>query len=734
MSIKTTVGQVALVGGDRYDQPSCILVDERTARFARGRKRGNLYVLVEVSGQAAGRDYVAEELLEAVRDTYYGLRGSITAGLQEAIRKANALLFEDNRNSLPGEQRTAGISCVVLHEDNLFVGQAGPAATYLVRDGQVARFPERSLWLEAPPAVDPDSAPLGTRSDVNVALYHNQVREGDMALLLETGLARGLTPQSWVEIMASASTDVLLRTLLKLGKGGDLSVLVIQLGEGADTLAQARAVAREQNAGSPASRTRAVEGGTILGENASRAERMLRATGLGLLAVVAGVASSLATLFKRMMPGPPRSDQVPRRQITPVTRSRRTPKRRSRATPSRAPSESARKLLTALAVAIPLIVAVAVLVVLMRRGRAERGEIEALWESASASWTSAQTSWSSDEALARTYLAEAERSVTELLERRPDHADAADLQQRIRVLSDRINRVERITWIEELNRYPGGADLTRIVVQGTNVFVLDRNAGKLYHHRLDEQQQALEPGTQDNVLVSNGDVVGDVLVGDLVDVAWIPVGGVRQKPGLGILESGGALLDYDPTTGELTSQRLMGSETWRFPKLVGGFFGRFYLLDSVAGKIWRYPPAPDGYSSAPDDWLRTDTDLIRVEDMAIGNSIYLLSADGAIDKLTAGEPDTFDTSGWDTPPENPSALFTRRPEDVKSVYVADRGNSRIVQAGKDGRFERQFWLAEVQAEEAGNALESVSSLFIDEIGRRAYFLSGHTLYLAMLPE
>jgi hypothetical protein len=367
----------------------------------------------------------------------------------------------------------------------------------------------------------------------------------------------------------------------------------------------------------------------------------------------------------------------------------------------------------------------------MRRGQAERGEIEALWESASASWRSAQTL---DDAEARPYLEDAEQKVLELLERRPDHADAADLQQLVRVTMDQVNRVERINWVAELNTYPGDADLTRVVVQGTNVFVLDRNAGKLYHHRLDDAQQALELGTENNVLVSTGDVVGSVLVADLVDLAWIPVGGVRQKAGLGILESGGALLEFDPTTEDLTSQQLVAWDTWQFPKLVGGFFGRFYLLDTVAGKIWRYPPTPDGYSSAPDDWLRTDADLMRVEDMAIGNSIYLLSADGAIDKLTAGEPDTFDISGWDTPPENPSALFTRRPEDVKWVYVADRGNSRIVQAGKGGEFEHQFRLADSQTPEDGNPLDSVSSLFVDEIGWRAYILSGQTLYLARLPE
>jgi hypothetical protein len=172
----------------------------------------------------------------------------------------------------------------------------------------------------------------------------------------------------------------------------------------------------------------------------------------------------------------------------------------------------------------------------------------------------------------------------------------------------------------------------------------------------------------------------------------------------------------------------------QFPELVGSYYGRFYLLDSTANQIWRFSPTVDGYSTPPDVWLQTEVDLAGVEDMAIGDSIYLLYADGKIRKLSAGEPDAFDISGWDNPPRSPSALFTRPPEDTKWLYVADRGNGRIVQANKEGQFMRQFRMLDTQAAENGDALASTTSLFVDEISGHAYILSGQSLYLLILPD
>ncbi|MGD8793289.1 MAG: hypothetical protein PVF47_12125, partial [Anaerolineae bacterium] len=135
----------------------------------------------------------------------------------------------------------------------------------------------------------------------------------------------------------------------------------------------------------------------------------------------------------------------------------------------------------------------------------------------------------------------------------------------------------------------------------------------------------------------------------------------------------------------------------------------------------------------PDDWLQESIDLAGVVDMAVGDSIYLLYANGQLRKLTIGRADDFDISDWDMPPRSPTALFTRPPDEAQWIYVADRGNGRIVQCGKEGLFKQQFRLAEAQVAENGDPLTEVSSLFVDEIVGHAFVLSGQKLYLLILP-
>ena len=59
--------------------------------------------------------------------------------------------------------------------------------------------------------------------------------------------------------------------------------------------------------------------------------------------------------------------------------------------------------------------------------------------------------------------------------------------------------------------------------------------------------------------------------------------------------------------------------------------------------------------------------------------------------------------------------------------MADAGHGRIVEFDKEGKFVRQFRLAE------GQALRSVRSFFVDEVNGFLYFLTNDALYKTDLP-
>jgi hypothetical protein len=369
------------------------------------------------------------------------------------------------------------------------------------------------------------------------------------------------------------------------------------------------------------------------------------------------------------------------------------------------------------------------------RQRQQNAEVETIWEGIDALMTEADAS--DDPTIVRSLLAQANGLIDDLLRIRPDDPDAASTRETILQRIEESSHVRRVRWESELLSYSGDVQLTRVVVEGVHVFVMDRRANVVYHHQLDDFRQTLLPGTEETVLVHKGQQIGGILVADLVDMTWMPVGNGRQQPALVILETGGAAIEYDPGTGALTAHRVAAWETWVYPSRIGSHTGRLYVLDSRDGQILRYAPREGGYTKMPDEWLKSEVDLVGVADMAIGDSIYLAYANGQLRKLTNGRPAEFDVSDWDVGPGRVSALYTRPPEEMKWLYIADPDNGRIVQCGRDGAFNRQYRMADSETAEVGDPLAAISNLFVDETepdGPRAYFLSENRLHMIILPD
>jgi hypothetical protein len=735
IQLKTAIGHLSILDGVARERAENVLAIEPSPLIPLGRGKGNLYALVEVAGEGMERDEVRRLLLETIYKEYFRAPGGITAGLRQAIKAANAQLFRENRDRPTAERLIGGVSCVALRENDAYIGQSGPALVYAAHKGELARYPETSPWLDLPPTQRVDEGyvvPLGVRRDVEIDLFHCRVQPGDTIVLAETALAQTAGQDNIATAVVYQEIDMALAYLKRLASGRDCSALVIEilaameeaeaeiLEEEREPFVEVESLAgrvrpeRERQPAGPS----ALERVTTLGENlTSRLDLvgLLRGLGGGLMAGLAMLGNGVTTLFKRILPGAETPEPVPGGRVAQARR------------PRAAAEAKGNKVMVTLAMAIPLIVALFVGVVYLQWGKAREARFVELVEQAEASHALALTT--SDKPAARRLLHEAQGFLTEAQTLKPEDPVVGGLQEEIQAALDKINNVVKLYWIGALQRYDDpGSNPGRVIVSGIDVYALDRGTDRVYKYLLNEVGDGLQGLDVDPVLLRKGDQREDIVVSDLIDMVWMSVGSGRQTSNLLVLESGGSLLEYDPVFG-LTVLPVGDKDKWRYPQLIGSYFGNFYLLDSQANQIFKYLPTADGgYSNPPEAWLQVDVDLVGVVDMAIDGYIYLLYADGRILKLMGGELAPFEQTELDEPLRGPTAIFTSPDEDTKFLYVADAGNRRIVQFSKEGQFIRQFRPAEA------GVFDQLKSLHVDEIGSKFYILSGNSLYMANIPE
>ena len=75
-----------------------------------------------------------------VAQTYWATTGSITAALRQAAAAASRHLFRSNLRSDPSSRCYGSLACGVLRGDDLFILQAGPAQTWVLRGDNAEQF------------------------------------------------------------------------------------------------------------------------------------------------------------------------------------------------------------------------------------------------------------------------------------------------------------------------------------------------------------------------------------------------------------------------------------------------------------------------------------------------------------------------------------------------------------------------------------------------------------------
>ncbi len=824
--ITSVVGQLSISGGkSRPNAPNQIAVREPKSADAPGAGKGDLFIITEVQGNVTKRDVLEKQLTQAIRDTYYLSRGSITASLRRAMQAGSDLLYYRNQHKPSADHIIGGAVVLVTNGEEAFVAQIGPTAFFAVLGDHIRRYPAHSIWLDentSTTAQDEETSALGQDSVIEPGLHHLRVGVQDKLVLTDSRLSARLPLRELVHAVDPGNVKSAIKKLTAINPSPSASAIVLEVvaaktkGLGSlkisapkiSTLAplsnflkrkqvppkpvlkpvtaqvtstleptmqapghtsavftstsimqkslqwlgglasSTPARATESQPGPPVSvpleadvtpyqppedndmrlntneqqfeadpmRSEATfrPETTVRQETPSTFQKIVPGIGIGLFTLIALLGTGLKNIFNMLLPG---------------VNDEQNPRQAGMQAQHQPPSNASLKLLRNIAIAIPILAIIVVIISYLQNGRIREAEYTEYVTIAQQKFEQAQAV---EPSAALGLMTEAEASLLKAEEIKQDQPEIAELRQQMAEKADLVGNVQRLYYLPQLRQYADTGTFTdKIIVQGLDVYVLDSGNDRIFHHQLNDLGEALLPDDQTTVMMATrGQVVEDVTVSELLDMAWMPTGGNRQTSDLVILNSTG-LLEYNSNWG-ITSAALVGTEELIRPAAVDSFFGNFYVLDVQANKLLRYLPAHDGYSLPPESYFPNDqsVNLTNAVDMAIDGAIYILYQDGRISKFLGGQLDTeFNVTGLDIPFNNPVAMFTAPDEDVQFIYVADAGNHRIVQLDKDGSFVRQFKPRLGEAVSFSN----LQDIFVDEIGGRMYVLDSNSLYLTNLP-
>ncbi len=730
------------------------------------RDRGDVCILIEPSrGRPVERD-VCDGLVRALAETYYQTPGSITRALREALLAANAWLFEENLRADSLHRTLAGLGCAVIDEGEAYLGQLGPALAYFIRKGVAQRFPADSIWLrpQAPSLAEMNrEPPLGLRREVEPTLYRLDIEPGDTLLLASTDLHHLTRVEEIADAVTYIGKESARDNLEALVNGRNASVLIIQWPGGAAAGPAARPVRLQTTRPTAAPETpkpeppprspRPAEGAapTPSGETPAQAERIYLPPPTAGEPAAEEIVPPSPKARPRPAAAPPGGRSGGRLRETLSEGAERVRRETEEVLlrvlpsepPERPPERPARgeevslggKALVGIALILPLLVLFLVVMTRVQYDRINREQIMAVRQKAEARCDAALKA--QDTSLVRQGLSDCLEAIEEGLAVIPDEPSLVDLRNRALHRLDVVDRVERLYYFTRLtvleDEPTSPSDSSRIVIVGKDLLLLNRGSGRLYRFFLNDVGDALQSVASNPLLLRKGETYDGTLANDLVDVGWLAQGGDRTVGVFAALDRAGSLFTYDPALG-IRAVPVANSDLWLKPVAMGAYLGNLYVLDPLLGRIFKYMPSNNIYTTPPVDYLKPnqDVDLTGAVDMAIDGNVYILYADGRVRKFFNGEEKPFSMLGLPSPMRGPTSIFVSgrpEPEAEGYVYVVDAGNERIVEFDKQGIFLRQF-----RTKVGEPYFQKLRGIYVNEEDARLFVLSGNTLWITNFPR
>jgi hypothetical protein len=349
---------------------------------------------------------------------------------------------------------------------------------------------------------------------------------------------------------------------------------------------------------------------------------------------------------------------------------------------------------------------------LVREGRSER--LTLLIDGARTQLAAAQTE--PDPARRRAQLEDVRRLTTEALRIDGDEPDAIDLRAQATTALGALDAVIDLGGMNTLatlsRQVTGSITVVDLTVTATTAYLLDEAGGRVI---------AVPVGASGApvVVFQENENYGGVPAKKPIYTAWE---GSPTAGRLLVLDAERKLFEIR-TGGTPSSLNLRRSSTWSSVAGIAAYDGNLYVLDPAGNQVHRYLPAASGFDSEPTAALTGSNRLSDAEVIAVDADIYIALKSGEIKRFRGGAEAGFPLGGLDRPLKTVTGIAVVAATD--EVYIADSGNKRVVVAGRDGAYRRQF---------VSNAFTDVRTVATDPTGTQLYAVVGDSLLGAAIPR
>ena len=707
-TLKTEVKIVHLQHGRRSSHAPTVRIIEPTTGVAPARGKGNLYILLEVSGtRAAHTGSLYRQLLNSIKDTYYEADGDIISALTEALQSAHMLLRSYNRDG--GTDFTAGVTCLVVTSQEIVLAQAGPTILAVSSDEGLQWFSPLNnedygaLGEDDPPAVEIEQV-AGHPGVVIVAMNSAWANYLEVPLMMEATAvprARAVADQiAGIGIDAEEELSALIITLNEATKGDKREISPEKLPQEAEP-----AHASEEIPPSP-------DAWPDEAEDESDWEDFYETPDSAPAAPKHEAKESKSLLSGLGKP------QISKKKAKPKAKVKKP-----------------RRLPFILGIILLLILGVAAVTSGMwyYQSRQRVKMFEKYLNGAQVQLDAARKT--QDVEQARRLVQFSQEQLNQASQFFPDHPEIQKMRAEIVRYQGEINKVvglmagfdlPLITFADPASN-PGD-----IFVNGLSVYVQDSGRGVFERYQLDDATSDRLATNVENpsVLLRTGEVVENRTVGQLSHAVWAPTAGNRTATGPLIMDHSLQLFSINAGLGPVNVGMADNPEL----KFVSGMYfynGNLYLQDSVANQLWRYRPSGANYMNPAEKYFPdgTTVDLKSVIDIGIDGDVWLLYPNGSMLRFLSGNQEPFALEQVDPPLTQAVALWINQADmPAGRIYIADAATNRVLVFDKSGKL-----LAQLTPLEHPDALKNLKDIYVDEMTNTLYLLTKTALYQSPLP-